>query len=958
MSGVAGGSRIKKADVQKTFDNYIDQVLRRVPGYRKATLSGSVKLGTKPDYGDLDLVVWFDGEDKKVVKQAIIDTINALPTSVIVPFKSEKNKGKRYYNAGELISVLFPIAGKSDEFIQVDNIIALSEEEHQFKNNFLDLPAEKQGLLIGLAKVILQERDPKEIFQKLRIQQPLNLPANQEYEFNLSSVKLTLRKVTLDNSRKEIAREDLWATTDWNTISKLFEGFNIDGTFEELLQDLSLNLKNPRSKQRIVGVFRSMVSVKSGEVGTPKGDAKEKALSTVANTLAENTKGEVVALYGGGFKPPHKGHFANAVKLAEQADRLVIFIGPKQREGLVVTAEQSKAIWELYARYINKPVEIYISTVTPIRDVYEWAEANQDKVAKIITGSTKEEMGRFKAFIQDRTKYPKVEVLELPVITTAEDSKLSATNIRQSEEYLKSGEWLPDVLDSSDVKKIVKILLPTFESVETLLISNILEDFYKSTESLKDLFLQPEPEVEPEKPKVSTNQYAPKLDIDTLYDRVTNQLGDKYFDIEKEGNSVRVSIKGSHIKPKSELDLTEPLVGILEYALKNGIKLNTIPEIKTIVDPEESQKLLCKTAYYNPVTVEIVLYTSGRHPKDILRSFCHELIHHIQNEEGRLGSITTTNTNEDSNLQQLEEEAYLKGNMLFRNWEDREKEKFLSQEDELMHEVVNPDGEIFDYKKVGRDLFTYEDSKGNLYFARIVYQPTNSPYFEFKVGWFENNDVTKPKYDPQLPANSTALDNVKRRNTVAKIYRDEILTIFKHNITLADSLIIDPISQSRFIFSQRLVKNHTPKSFNVTEKEGKIEVTLPKTLKESLLPQEKFAQDTGQEWIKDSLADVPDKKLYDLENYTVEMVPLDKVKPSQSGDDYINDSSRYQAKQYKKYLEGDIDVNDLRFQDYYPIVVNRDTMEIIDGNHRHAAHTLLGLPKIKVILVNSIDKQP
>lgn len=670
MSGVAGGNRIKKVDVQKTFDNYIDQVLSKVPGYRKATLSGSVKLGIKPDYGDLDLVVWFDGQDKKVVKQVIIDTISKLPDSVIVPFRSEKNKGKRYYNSGELISVLFPIAGKADEYIQVDNIIALSEEEHQFKNNFLDLPAEKQGLLIGLAKVILQERDTKEIFQKLGIKQPLQLPADQEYEFNLSSVKLTLRKVTLDNSRKEVAREDLWATTDWNVISKLFEGFNINGTFEELLQDLSLNLKSPRSKQRIAGVFRSMVSVKSGEAGTPKGDAKEKALTTVANTLAEGAEGEVVALYGGGFKPPHKGHFANAVKLAQQADRLIIFIGPKQRDGIVVTAEQSKAIWELYARYIGKPVEVYISAVTPIRDTYEWAEANQDKVSKIITGTTKEEMSRFKAFLQDREKYPKVEVRELPVVTADEDSKLSATNIRQSEEYLKSGDWLPSELDSSDVKKIVKILLPTFESLEAHLIGTVLEDFYKSTESLKDLFLQPEPEKQPEALQIDTKPQTSKLDLDTLYTRVTNQLGDRYFDIEKEGDSVRISIKGAVDKPKTTLDLTEPIVGILEYALKNGIKLNEIPEVKVVEDLEESQKLLCRTAYYSPSTGEIALYTVGRHPKDVLRSFCHELIHHIQNEEGRLGAIATTNTNEDNNLQQLEEEAYLRGNMLFRNWED------------------------------------------------------------------------------------------------------------------------------------------------------------------------------------------------------------------------------------------------------------------------------------------------
>ena len=46
------------------------------------------------------------------------------------------------------------------------------------------------------------------------------------------------------------------------------------------------------------------------------------------------------------------------------------------------------------------------------------------------------------------------------------------------------------------------------------------------------------------------------------------------------------------------------------------------------------------------------------------------MIHHIQNLEGRLEDIGTTNTNEDENLLEIEKEAYLKGNITFRNWED------------------------------------------------------------------------------------------------------------------------------------------------------------------------------------------------------------------------------------------------------------------------------------------------
>jgi hypothetical protein len=47
------------------------------------------------------------------------------------------------------------------------------------------------------------------------------------------------------------------------------------------------------------------------------------------------------------------------------------------------------------------------------------------------------------------------------------------------------------------------------------------------------------------------------------------------------------------------------------------------------------------------------------------------MIHHIQNLRGDLENAPdTTNTNEDDYLDKLEQEAYTKGNMTFRNWED------------------------------------------------------------------------------------------------------------------------------------------------------------------------------------------------------------------------------------------------------------------------------------------------
>jgi hypothetical protein len=53
------------------------------------------------------------------------------------------------------------------------------------------------------------------------------------------------------------------------------------------------------------------------------------------------------------------------------------------------------------------------------------------------------------------------------------------------------------------------------------------------------------------------------------------------------------------------------------------------------------------------------------------------MIHHIQNLEGRIGggTITTSNVNEDDYLKEIEKEAYLQGNIIFREWEDNIKNK-------------------------------------------------------------------------------------------------------------------------------------------------------------------------------------------------------------------------------------------------------------------------------------------
>jgi len=280
-----------------------------------------------------------------------------------------------------------------------------------------------------------------------------------------------------------------------------------------------------------------------------------------------------------------------------------------------------------------------------------------------------------------------------------------------------------------------------------------------------------------------------------------------------------------------DIDVKEKILELTKHMLTKGMNIKPLPKVKFVNgNRDNAREFLGKTAYYNPNNQTITLYTEGRHPKDIVRSFAHEMVHHIQNLEGRLGAITTTNTQEDDNLNNIEAEANLKGTMTFRNWTDSLNEEILfEEEDQLMSEVVNPDGERFEYVESNvKGFFTYKDSYNNLYFARIFFTPLSSnPYFEFKTGWFKDNNLSDPTYDPHLPPNTTGMDNLKRRNTIAKIYRDEILPFFTKNKGLSNKLYIKPISHSRHIFSKRLVKNHTSKNFNIKEDGETIIISLP-----------------------------------------------------------------------------------------------------------------------------------
>ena len=105
---------------------------------------------------------------------------------------------------------------------------------------------------------------------------------------------------------------------------------------------------------------------------------------------------------------------------------------------------------------------------------------------------------------------------------------------------------------------------------------------------------------------------------------------------------------------------------------KEQYNIQQAPKLILRKDEENAEKIFGRTAYYDPGNQERVVFITNRHPKDILRSYCHELIHHIQNERGdlKMGNTSPTYAQDDDHLRKMEMEAYLKGNLLLRDFED------------------------------------------------------------------------------------------------------------------------------------------------------------------------------------------------------------------------------------------------------------------------------------------------
>ena len=516
----------------------------------------------------------------------------------------------------------------------------------------------------------------------------------------------------------------------------------------------------------------------------------------IKGLLPEQEKKKTVAVYAGGFKPPTAGHFEvvqQALEKNPEIEEFIIFIGNKERNG--ISQAEALLIWEIYNNYLPLKVKIELTSIPPIKAVYDYSRNNPTKEVLWVIGAREGNDADFND-IKNRTKsisdYPNLELR-----TTVTKGGVSGTAARNAAltSLDKFKKFVPDELSDKETEEVFNLVagkitegrkkkkdpkkgtgkkpkgsgrrLYTDEdpsdtvgikfSTRQDIVNTLNKKSFKAKSHARQsqiinlihqrvraaLGRTKDPK---KKAKLQTGfkyikkrKEASKAKTQRLKKKKLNEIGidlsnysgqilpgdvlrapkgfplggkklEKSIQLKviknsREGvNRYKLSLEDDNGKKysvrnfemdgeykgkklpkwglirKSKKNINEvlnpetfdykPIIASLTKSMEeDGLKLQPYPTIRFIHDEEaNADDFFGRTAYYDPNIREIVLYTLGRHPKDIMRSYAHELVHVHQHNEDRLHDVQTDDVNADEYLEQLEREAYETGNIMFRSW--------------------------------------------------------------------------------------------------------------------------------------------------------------------------------------------------------------------------------------------------------------------------------------------------
>ena len=433
-----------------------------------------------------------------------------------------------------------------------------------------------------------------------------------------------------------------------------------------------------------------------------------------------------IALYPGAFKPPHKGHFEVVQKLLEVADKVIILISAKPRDGF--TADESVKVWDLYKHALNGDIEVKTIEGSPVKEVYDIVEENPNN--NYIAAFGKGELARYKNI----EKYPNVEVFDAGTINGIHATDLrqiiANKNVNRLDMYLPQGISDIDFLSIFDDKQMQEVFskqwwmetLQLHESPPIEFENDDYEDYVNQNrgkvEKAAAVFNLPIQDM-----LLAFTQGSEVVLSDDIWSKLENS---KSYKIKSLDDAIQYSLKlGINPKQyidqiKSGKDLPLPMVlcyGQDKYYLVGGEiilslyrALGSIPTVlqatlnlqtKTLPEPMNEEEGNSKTyslieefikfaatelglkqlptgitvsydtdkakdnrsmGHFNPEDSKVWLYVKDRTPADYLRTLAHELVHRKQAEDGRL-DINSGNTGSE-----IENEANADAGILLRKF--------------------------------------------------------------------------------------------------------------------------------------------------------------------------------------------------------------------------------------------------------------------------------------------------
>lgn len=121
------------------------------------------------------------------------------------------------------------------------------------------------------------------------------------------------------------------------------------------------------------------------------------------------------------------------------------------------------------------------------------------------------------------------------------------------------------------------------------------------------------------------------------------------------------------------VDVLKSLIKQFMPFAQKQMGFDRVPRLFLKNDSNEANNPMGKTGFYDPQNESITIYIGKRHPKDIMRSLSHELMHHTQNCKGQFDNTPELGeqgyAQNDSHLRTMEIQAY-QASIVFRDWED------------------------------------------------------------------------------------------------------------------------------------------------------------------------------------------------------------------------------------------------------------------------------------------------